>query len=213
MDLTSRCLICLITPITFYIAQSNHLLMLTTLSLANPFTVVLLIWFLNSLSTVPTTNKMKTKVPKHNDNALLEISEKFHCCDFTEDRIYIYYRLWASSTHIILLWTIQCNLVSSLQISCTELTLLYGSYFILLGLILNIRHQISIATQPINARTRLSGTRVSFVITLTICGQWNIFVYTLWHLGWTRNSLPILLLQCILMLALIARIRRCDEQF
>lgn len=74
------------------------------------------------------------------------------------------------SFHLTLLWITRQNLVKTLQISSTELSLLYGAYILLLLLMWDIKHNRIISSNHLRATTNPGS------IYLTLCNLLYLFV-------------------------------------
>lgn len=152
MDLASQCLLGLLTPITIYVASLTTYSLWTSLIVVNPITVILIVTILKrfgspagqATSSSSSSSSVQLRLIKRERvNGAQASPIRTYCCDSHEDKAYSYYRCWIVSAHISLLFSIHNTLVSNLQISFAELSLLYFSYLILLGLIINLRRKIA----------------------------------------------------------------------
>lgn len=163
MDLIAKCTIFLVSPVSLLIAQSSYQALFCTLILANPFTIVLLIKALDYI--IPSSSFAESRagaisIARHtrrNDGE--EKKRKYdttnpsisYCCSYNEDKIYLYFKYWLISAHLTLVISFNRYTASSLQISTSELILIFGSYVALHILLINLKNHIHKTITQINS--------------------------------------------------------------
>lgn len=151
MDLWIKCIIVLSSPILLCIAQISYRSLLSVVVLGNPFALSILITGLNFATTRSKDSVDNEKLSSSSNNRLNITRQVSSCCSYESDKVILYFKIWIISTHLTFLFSFQYFAVPSLTVTISELGLLYGSYSLLLILILNLKSQVYRVTEELTS--------------------------------------------------------------
>lgn len=137
MDFAARSFLFIGTPILLCLSRVSLIFLLGTLIVFNPFTIFLLIKALRYYATPRASRYLVLNIETNSEvSDETQIKGKKSHTSYHDD----YYRIWLISTHLTYLTVFEYYLVSSLQISVSESSLLLVSYMILLITLIDLKY-------------------------------------------------------------------------
>lgn len=153
MDLSSRCILSFIVPISMELAKTSYVSLAWAILLVNPFTIVLLISVLDHLVSIESPYRYrnidfeaKRANIENQDDKRSSSSERVRptsCCSAEEDRNYVYYKHWLFSTHFAQLYALNLYVFPSNRLSSKETNLLLASYALLVFMISKLKRELA----------------------------------------------------------------------